>query len=191
MLHIIIVGSTLSALSTEPALSDTEDANDDEPAAVTSMDAMSDSGKAPAAMLTTAAEYATAHGDFDKAISLCRRALNKDADDLAVHQAYAIALEEKWKSQPESKKDPTVYQKAVAEWLIVLRNEAGCEKGLTFHGLTIPVMGNFYQDEEHVITARAHLVSLTGISPKPWQTDAVYLKKVLSKNDVSGKVLKK
>jgi hypothetical protein len=48
-----------------------------------------------------------------------------------------------------------------------------------------------YSDEETGMTARAHLLSLTGVAPKAWQTDIKYLKKVLNRNDLDGKVLRR
>jgi len=64
------------------------------------------------------------------------------------------------------------------------------ERGEAAHGIN--PMGHFYEDEEHGISARRHLVKLTGYAPKPWETNARYLKRVLlpSTGTVSGAVIK-
>ena len=100
---------------------------------------------------------------------------------------YAEALEGKLKEQTD--RDPALFSKCVKEWLIVLRQECGDEK-LTYHGLGIPIMGKFYEDDERVIPARQHLMKLTGTMPKVWETDTKYLKRVTAgTHKLSGKVI--
>jgi hypothetical protein len=134
------------------------------------------------------AQNAKRSGDMERAITLIRRSLDADDNDLDAHCFYAEMLESKLKKQVE--KDPEAFRTCVKEWLLVLRNEVGEEKGLNFHG--IGFMGTFYEDEEHTIKARQHLVKLTGASPKGWESDSRYLKRVLTKSaeEVSGKVVK-
>ena len=66
---------------------------------------------------------------------------------------------------------------------------------LTFLGyeLKLSAVHVISEDEDHTIKARQHLTKLTGFSPKPWETDTRYLKRVLAKTteSVSGKIVKK
>ncbi len=139
---------------------------------VTSMDAYSNIGEQTATSLQFAAKYAAKNGHYDKAIRLCQLALDKDYNDMDVHMTYAGALEDKLDGQRE--KDHELLNKCVREWLIVYRTEVGDEKSLSFHGIN--PLGHFYEDEDRSMPARAHLVTLTGRAPKPWETDDKYLK---------------
>jgi len=155
---------------------------------ITSMEAYSELGKQTATSLELAAEYASSHGQYDQAIKLCRRALEKDYNDLDLHMTYAGALEEKLKTQKE--RDHELLNECVKEWLIVLRTEVGDEAGLSFHGIS--PFGHWYQDEDRGIPARSHLVSLTGRAPRPWETDAKFLKWLNRPSaSVAGRLLSK
>lgn len=158
------------------------------PAGVTSIDAIM-SGKPNGRALASAAEYCVQSEQYDKAIKLSRLALDKNYDDNEIHQVYAEALEGKLKEQVD--RDPTLFNQCIKEWLIVLRQETGDEKGLTVHGIGIPIMGKFYEDDERVIPARQHLMKLTGSAPKFWETDNKYLKRITTSgaNKVYGKVV--
>jgi len=133
-------------------------------------------------------EKALYAGDADRAILVLRRSIDRNTEDADAHMLYARALEMKLKSQTE--RDPGLYNECVKEWLIVLRNHAGEEKGEGAHGINL--FGHFYQDEEHGIDAKQHLVKLTGYAPKPWETSAKYLKRVLlpTTSTVSGAIVK-
>ena len=159
----------------------------EEPGVVTSIDAML-MGKAGERSLATAAAYCVESEQYDKAIKLSRRALDKNDDDNEIHQVYAEALEGKLTGQVE--KDPALFNQCIQEWLIVLRQERGDEK-LSYHGLSIPGMGKFYEDEDRVIPARKHLMKLAGSTPKVWETDAKYLRRVTAPgaNNLYGKVI--
>jgi hypothetical protein len=137
------------------------------------------------------AENAKRYGDLDQAITFVRRSLDVDDSNLDAHAFYADVLEAKLKKQTE--RDPEMFRTCIQEWLIVMRNKVGDERGLNIHGIGIPAMGTAYEDEDHTIKARQHLTKLTGFSPKPWETDTRYLKRVLAKTteSVSGKIVKK
>lgn len=155
-----------------------------------SIDGLTDLNHASGAALGMAALYSDRNGDDpDKAIALCRKALEKDNDDIDVHMHYAQLLQDKFNKEGET--DSKLYYECVKEWLIVLRNEAGDEKGLTFHGIGLPASGQFYGDQSRVILAKKQLVSLTGILPKAWETDAKYLENVAKRASVKGKILPK
>ncbi len=126
--------------------------------------------------LRLSAEYAIRVHRYDQAIRFCERALKKDKDDLDTHQRYAEALEGKLNDGFYD--DPQVFNSCVREWLIVSHNEAGEEKGISFHGLAIPLVEHLYGDDERVITARKHLTALTGSVPRAWETDGRFLKRV-------------
>jgi len=147
-------------------------------------------GPQTANSLSRGAEYCVHNEQYDKAIQLSKLAIDKNLDDNEIHQIYAQALEGKLSEQVNRDKDPSIYNECVKQWLIVLRQEYGDEK-LSYHGLSIPGMGKFYEDEERVIEARKHLVKLTGCAPKVWETDAKWLKKVLAPSNTSvyGKVM--
>jgi len=153
---------------------------------ITSIDAYAEMGKQTANSLSLAAEYALDQGDYEKSIKWCKLALEKDYNDIDIHMAYAKALQEKIKTKKE--KDQDLFNECIKEWLIVYRTEVGDEKGLSFHGIN--PLGHYYEDEDRSIPARAQLVALTGRAPKPWETDAKYLKWVNRPTTaVAGKIL--
>ncbi len=172
-----------------PALADGDKDSSYQP--MTSMEATHKLGLSSASNLNTAAEFALNDGDYNKAINLCREALEKENNDPDIHLVYARALEEKLKDQEN--RDPYIYKTCVKEWLMVFRNESGDENNIGWHGLALPAMTYLYQDEGRVIMARNHLVKLTGRAPKPWETDSRFLAKVLKSDEskLRGKVVKK
>ena len=133
-------------------------------------------------------EKALDSGDTERAITVLRRSLDRDYEDADAHMFLARALETKLKAQNE--RDPELYNECVKEWLIVMRNHSGMEKGEGAHGIN--VFGHVWEDEEHGMDAKHHLIKLTGYAPKPWETSAKYLKRVLlpSSGTVSGAVVK-
>jgi hypothetical protein len=187
-----MVFSTCLLLPT-PAFSDTEQAitnQGDTSESEVSIDALDDLKHANGASLGMAADYTDRNAnDPDRAIALCRNALEKDNDDIDLHLQYAQLLEDKFNKQGAP--DSQLYNECVREWLIVLRDEAGDEKGLTFHGIGLPLSGQLYNDEDRTILARKHLVTLTGIAPKVWETDTKYMEKVTKRSAVKGKLLSK
>lgn len=127
----------------------------------------------------------------DQAIRLAHRALELDPDCAETHMVLATAYERKYKMGGES--DPELYNSAVREWLSVLRNDYGEEKGTSFHGLSLPgVGGKFYEDEERHMPARNHILKLTGTTPKIWETNEKFMKRVqhAGETSVSAKLLK-
>ncbi len=184
VLQILILALALPALAIEDF--ENEDTDPITAKAVTSMEAYSETGKQTAVSLGLAAEYALNEGQIDKAIKWCKLGLERDYNDLDIHMTYAKALQEKLKTKKE--RDLDMYNECIKEWLIVYRTEVGDEKGISFHGIS--PLGHYYEDEERSIPARSHLVALTGRAPKPWETDAKYLKWVNRPSTaVSGKLL--
>jgi hypothetical protein len=138
--------------------------------------------------LARSAEYCLQHGQFDKAIKFCQLSLSKK-EDPDLHQIYATALQAKLKSQEQ--KDPELFSKCVSEWLFVLRQTNG-EENLSFHGIGLPGVGKFWEDEDRTIPAKQQLFQLTGRVPKIWETNDKFLKRVTKEYDstVTGAVLK-
>lgn len=125
----------------------------------------------------------------ERSIQLARRAIKRDPDDLDAHKALAEALDRKLEYQAD--KDPKVFEECVREWLIVLRNGVGMEKGTNFKGLG--VFDSLFGDEGNYIIAKQRLKHLTGYVPKPWETNEKYLKRVLrpAETSITGRILKK
>jgi hypothetical protein len=192
MLAIPPIVLSLFILLAAPAFcDDEEDAKTEAPTPhVVSIEGFNSGGHDKEFSLGTASFYADRNSsNLDQAITLCHKALEKNDDDIDLHEHYAELLEQKFNGQ--EKPDPTLYMDCAKEWLIVLRNEAGDEDGQTFHGIGIPFSGKFYRDEGHQMLARKHLISLTGEAPKGWETDAKYLQRISKHSSVGGKVLPK
>ena len=119
-------------------------------------------------VLLFTSDYLLKRGNYQDALRLIKIAVKKDYDDVDIHKVYAEALEKKYNSEP--KKDPEVYNQCIFEWLLVLRQEVGWEK-LTKNGIGIPGMGKLMEDEDQVIPARQHLLSLTGSLPGVREND--------------------
>jgi tetratricopeptide (TPR) repeat protein len=154
---------------------------------ITSIDAQM-IGKPNSRALASSAEYCVHTQQYDRAIKLSQLALDENNDDNEIHQVYAEALEGKLVAQTD--RDPVLFNQCVKEWLIVLRQEYGDEK-LTYHGLGIPGLGKFYEDDDRVIPARSHLMKLVGFTPKVWETDDKYLKRASAAGNskVYGKLM--
>lgn len=155
---------------------------------LSSVDGFTELGKGTAGSVGLAADYSNRYNNYDKAIKLSKKALDRDPDDLDLHLTYAESLEAKLKTQEE--RDPELYNKCVTEWLTVLRNDVGDEAGLTYHGVGLPGI-HLYEDTQRGGAARQHLKTLTGSVPRGWETNARYLKRVLKPVDtnVAGKIL--
>ncbi|HIA53315.1 MAG TPA: tetratricopeptide repeat protein [Candidatus Melainabacteria bacterium] len=134
-------------------------------------------------------EFALRAERVDRAIQLARRAMQRDPDDMDVHKALAEALDRKLETQAE--KDPRLFGECVREWLIVMRNGVGMEKGTNFRGMG--VVDHFFGDDEYYVVAKKRLKHLTGYVPKPWESNEKYLKKVLqpAQTSIEGRIIKK
>ncbi len=138
-------------------------------------------GETNARTLLMTARQHLRHHNYQRAIVLLAKAVKLDPDDIDVHNLYATALEEKLSNQVD--KDPELFNRCIQELLIVVRNEAGDEKGLTYKGIGLGA--GYYQDEERTMAAKRSLKKLTGYLPKPWETDARYLRRVLRPTSTS------
>lgn len=154
-------------------------------ATVKSIEALDRREEQPSESLSFTSDYHLLNNQTEAAVVAGRKAVNRNPDDIEAHQSYAEALESKLRANQQV--DVDLLRECVSEWLIVFRNEVGEEKGLGFHGIS--VMGYLYKDETHSETARQRLISLAGRAPKPWETNARYLKNVLRRASVSGKIV--
>lgn len=127
--------------------------------------------------------------NYSRAIPLIERALKLDPDDVELHCLYAQALQEKLEHMED--KDPRLFNKVVKTWLVVMRNEVGMEKGLSYRGISLE--NGVYGDEEVVLRAKTELRHLTGYVPKMWETDDHYLKRVLkvARTSVTARIREK
>lgn len=135
------------------------------------------------------AEMALRSERVERSIQLARRAVKRDPDNMDVHKALAEALDRKLEKQTD--KDPNLYEECVREWLIVMRNGVGMEKGTNLKG--IGILDHFYADDEYYMEARQRLKHLTGYVPKMWETNEKYLKRVLrpAETSIRGRIIKK
>jgi len=199
---IFYAGAALALLLLQPAFSSEEFGSDDSdispvnrrennpdhgPISNTDMMQMGETNPSVYLMMGEKNEKA---GNFDSAISYYRKALDMDPDDADLHCRYATVLEKKLKKSDEH--DPALFNKCVREWLLVMRNEVGDEKGLSFKGVAAPALGTWYRDEDHNILAKQHIVKLVGRAPHYWETNTMFLKKVLKPTEtaVAGRVVK-
>lgn len=134
----------------------------------------------PSALLLQAKQFMR-HHNYNKALKLLKRAIQLNDDDMDIRVLYAEALDEKLSNQAE--KEPDTFNECVKSWLMVARQEVGLEKGMTFKGLGF--MSGQYADEDWAGKAKKRLRVLTGYSPKLWETDDRYLKKVLKPAETS------
>jgi tetratricopeptide (TPR) repeat protein len=134
----------------------------------------------PSALLLQAKQFMR-HHNYNKALKLLKRAIQLNDDDMDIRVLYAEALDEKLSHQAE--KEPDTFNECVKSWLMVARQEVGLEKGMTFKGLGF--MSGQYADEDWAGKAKKRLRVLTGYSPKLWETDDRYLKKVLKPAETS------
>ncbi len=149
-------------------------------------DEIIDPGRTRAGSSLMSSQLAVRSDRTERAIQLARRAMKRNPDDLEIHKALAEALEQKLDNQVD--KDPQLYNECVKEWLIVLRNGVGLEKGNNFRGVGLDFA---FGDEEYYALAKQRLKHLTGYAPKPWETNNKYLARVLrpAETTITGKIL--
>ncbi len=197
----LIVGMALLALAFQPALADAEHPNEHfneytgewvpdfangyKP--ISNYEMLSLGGQPTAVVYLFEADMALKAGKYEDAIAICKKSLALNDEDADTHVIYAQALETKMKAAP--KRDPKLFNKVVKEWLIVMRDERGAEKGNYWHGFN--ARGNYYDDEDHALLAAQHLQKLTKVVPKNGVSDEKYLKQVLkpTTTEVKGKIL--
>lgn len=104
-------------------------------------------------------------GHIDRAIMVLQRSVEMTPMDMDGRILYSQALEQKLIGQKE--RDPALFNFVVKQWLFVAKKAEFPDQ--SFQG-------------------RQHLINLTGLAPKRWETDRKYLAKVLLPEDGSTKV---
>jgi hypothetical protein len=136
------------------------------------------------------AEMAIQHQQWDQAVHWLRRSIKANDDDIDTHKALAVCLENKLEQQED--KDGPVYKECLNEWLIVLRNMKGSEKGLSKKNGSSPTNNKAWEDEDGAGMARIHIKKLTGLEPKQKESNSKFLARVTraSEQNVSASVIK-
>ncbi len=186
----IALFSSLCFLSLVPCLGD-EDTND-KPASENESSSINTSllgsrMTGSATSLQFEGERALEVGNLERALTLLKRSMEINDDDCNTRLIYAKALEAKLRTQQE--RDPALFKECVTQWLVVMRDEVGDQKGVGIHGVSF--LNSYYDDEDREMLAKKHLIKLTGSAPRAWETDAHYLAKVLHPSSalVKGKVV--
>ncbi|HEY9682176.1 MAG TPA: hypothetical protein V6C89_13460 [Drouetiella sp.] len=137
------------------------------------------------------AEVAINREQWAQAIKYLRKSMKGNDDDIDTHKYLAICLEKQMDEQTD--RDPGMFKECVKEWLIVLRNTKGAEKGLTFKNGLSPTNNKKWEDEQTAGMARHHLKELTGQEPKRWETNDKFIARVAkpAEESVQAKVLSK
>lgn len=104
-------------------------------------------------------------GHVDRAIMVLQRSVEMAPLDMDGRILYAQALEQKLIGQRE--RDPALFNFVVKQWLFVAKKAEFPDQ--SFQG-------------------RQHLINLTGVAPKLWESDRKYLARVLLPEDGSTKV---
>lgn len=137
------------------------------------------------------AEVAINRQQWGQAVKYLRKSMRGNDDDIDTHKFLAICLEKQMEEQVD--RDPSMFKECVKEWLIVLRNTKGAEKGLTFKNGLSPTNNKKWEDEQTAGMARQHLKELTGEEPKRWETNDKFIARVAkpAEENVHAKVLSK
>jgi hypothetical protein len=100
-------------------------------------------------------ESSLREGNIDRALMVLQRSVEMGPGDIDGRILYAQALEQKLTAQKV--RDPELYNFCTRQWFYVFKKSE-------------------FPDQS--IQARAHLINLTGIAPRHWDTEQKYLAKV-------------
>lgn len=121
--------------------------------------------------------------NIDSAVELGKMAVELDPEDLDARVVYGEAL---FNKHLEDRENASVYNECVKTWLVINRNIVG-EEATTYKGFSIPLMNKFFEDENRSILAKKRLITLCGRTPKFWESNKKFLKKVMMPvTNVSG-----
>jgi len=137
------------------------------------------------------AEMAINREQWAQAVKYLRKSMKGNDDDIDTHKYLAICLEKQMDEQTD--RDPAMFKECIKEWLVVLRNTKGAEKGLTFKNGLSPTNNKKWEDEQTAGMARHHIKELTGEEPKRWETNDKFIARVAkpAEENVQAKVLSK
>jgi hypothetical protein len=122
-------------------------------------------GMHTASALRLEGENALRLGHVDHAITVLQRSIEMAPSDTDGRIMYALALEKKLISQKE--RDPRLFNFCVKQWLFVAKNA-------------------YFPDQK--MQGKSHLVNLTGVAPKMWESGKRFLARVMLPEDGSTKV---
>jgi hypothetical protein len=136
------------------------------------------------------AEQAIQRQEWDQAIVYLRKSIKGNDDDIDTHKCLAVCLENKLEQQVD--KNPVLFKECLNEWLIVMRNMKGAEKGLSKKNGSSPTNNRRWEDEDGAGMARAHIIKLTGLEPKQRESTSKFLARVTrtSEANVSATIVK-
>ncbi len=147
-------------------------------------------GKKNARIHQMHSELALLSDDTERAVKLGRRSVELDPNDIDARVALGNALYEKIQKEGEDHSTAD-YNECVKTWLIVFRNMVGDEAGISYKGVSLPLMNKFYEDEDRGVIAKSMLQRLCGHAPKCWETNKKYLSKVLRPEaTVAGEIVR-
>lgn len=142
-------------------------------------------------MQSMQSRMALKNNDLARAIQFGKSAVENDPEDLDARVAYGEALYKRVQEIGLDDIDTTTYNNCVMTWLVVYRNVAG-EESSSIKGISIPGGDRFFADEDRSQLAKSRIKDLCGRTPKFWESNKKFLKKVLrSKSSVQGQVVKK
>ena len=142
--------------------------------------------KTNAHMGTMQSEYVNKTNQHRLAAEYSRKAIEADPDDMDARYAHGEAL---FSIIEKGNTDPVIHNECVKTWLIVYRGLVGEEKGLTFKGISIPLVAELFGDSRRDMSKR-RLIKLVGRLPKSWETNNKYLSRVLrAEQEVDAKII--
>ena len=129
----------------------------------------------PSEKLASEADSLLKTGQVDSAIRAVSELLARNEDVSEAHRIYAESLERKLNQHAGY--DPSIFKQCVEEWLAFMRSQLNEEGRVSLGGVGV---SNFLpgHDERYMI-ARQHLIDLTGVAPRPWESNQKYLKRAL------------
>lgn len=143
-------------------------------------------GKTNAHIGTMQSEYVNKSKQHRLAAEYSRKAVQADPEDMDARVAHGEAL---FDLIEKGNTDPVVHNECIKTWLIVYRGLVGEEKGLTYKGISIPLVAEFFGDSRRDISKR-RLIKLVGRLPKSWETNNKYLGRVLqAEPEVDAKII--
>lgn len=143
-------------------------------------------GRTNAHMGTMQSEYVNKSKQHRLAAEYSRKAVQADPDDMDARVAHGEAL---FDLIEKGNTDPVIHNECVKTWLIVYRGLVGEEKGLTYKGISIPLVAELFGDSRRDIS-KQRLIKLVGRLPKSWETNRKYLGRVLqAEPEVDAKII--
>lgn len=131
-------------------------------------------------LFTLKSQAALRNNDLERAVKYGKKAVDADNNDLDARVAYGNVLFQFLNTRDKTDINyPSIRNEAIKTWLLIYRNVVGEESGTNFKGIGLPMASKFYADENRVGLAKARLKEICGRTPKFFETNRKYLKRVL------------